>query len=407
VLALRTIVTSATLDTLTFATQPPASDDWYLAEQRGRILIVRSGQLLPEPFLDVRSDIKLGDHFDMTTPDAYDERGLISLAFAPDYAQSGLFYVAITPSAPDDDADAGLALNHDLVLEYRRSDSDSDRADPVPVRALIDVPSAAITFGNLHNANTVRFGPDGFLYVGMGDGGGTSCNDAEPGAPQDVTKPFGKILRLDPHAAAPPYAAAGNPFASMPGAERVLHYGLRNPFRFSFDRQSGDLYIGDVGQSRYEEIDFAPAKSQGLNFGWAAFEGPEACPTAERMLRDGSTATKPIFTVDRRGNGPLRDYRAIVGGAVYRGKALPQLAGVYVFGDYYGTRLGALQRCGDATSPNNVIRKNCDPNFPEPCLQADASAPEFKQLTAIVEDHTGELYLVANGNSLLQVVPGQ
>src|SRR5262249_4262051 len=147
-------------------------------------------------------------------------------------------YIAITPSTPDDDFAPGLPVDHDLVLEMRRSSA--DLADGAPVRTLLDVPPAQVALGNIHNANTVRFGPDGMLYVGMGDGGGENCADAEDDAPQNVARPFGKILRLDLKRAAP-YAAGDNPFTNIVGGETVLHYGLRNPFRFSFDRENGAL----------------------------------------------------------------------------------------------------------------------------------------------------------------------
>lgn len=403
-LALEPVVTGSGLYTLAFAAQPPGSSDWYLVEQRGRILIARDGELLDTPFLDLRHEISLGAGFDQTTI-TYDERGLVGLAFAPDYEDSGLFYITITPSAPDDFFDEDdLQQDHDQVLELRRSDSDPDRADPRPVRTLVDLGSAPQALGNIHNANTVRFGPDGYLYVGMGDGGGVSCGDAEPNAAQNVQEQYGKILRLD-LSRDYPYGAADNPYAELSGAETVLHYGLRNPFRFSFDRETGDLYIGDVGQTRYEEINFAPAGSAGLNFGWATYEAHESCPGPYRPLRSGSSATGPIFYADRTGSGRFRDYRAIVGGVVYRGRELPELVGTYIFGDYYGERLGALQRCGDATSPVTGIRKNCDPNFPEPCFQERAGGT-LRQLTAIVEDNDGELYLVGNSDSLLRVVRG-
>jgi glucose/arabinose dehydrogenase len=401
-LAIEVVVADDALSTLSFATQPPGSDDWYLLEQRGRILIVRNGELLPTPFLDLRDEISLGAGFDQTTI-SYDERGLVGLAFAPDYAQSGLFYITITPSAPDNLFDPGLVSNRDQVLEYRRSD-DPDVAEGTPRRTLVNVASSLSALGNIHNANTLRFGPDGFLYVGMGDGGGVNCGDAEPNASQDVGQVFGKILRFDLSRPAP-YGAADNPFASVSGGSAVLHYGLRNPFRFNFDWQTGDLYIGDVGQSRYEEINVAPAGSRGLNFGWATFEANAGCPGNSRPLRSGTTQTPPIFAADRGGSGPFRDYRAIVGGLVYRGSALPGLYGTYVFGDYYGTRLGALQRCNGEVSPVAVIRKNCDINFDEPCLDAPASTPPLRELTAIVEDRAGEIFLVTNGNSLLKVVP--
>jgi glucose/arabinose dehydrogenase len=403
-LALEPVVTNSGLYTLAFATQPPGSDDWYLVEQRGRILIARDGQVLDTPFLDLQDEISLGAGFDQTTI-TYDERGLVGLAFAPDYADSGLFYITITPSAPDDFLnEGGLRQDHDQVLELRRSDSDPDRADRGVVRTLVDVGSAPQALGNIHNANTVRFGPDGMLYVGMGDGGGVNCGDAEPNASQDVRQQYGKILRLDLKRESP-YGAGDNPFSDVSGAETVLHYGLRNPFRFSFDRETGDLYVGDVGQTRYEEINFAPSWSKGLNFGWATYEALSSCPGPFRPLRDGDSQTEPIFFADRTSSGRFRDYRAIVGGAVYRGDALPELEGTYIFGDYYGERLGALQRCGDRTSDVTGIRKNCDPNFPEPCLESRGTGT-LRQMTAIVEDRAGELYIVGNGDSLFKVVRG-
>lgn len=405
-LKIQTVVKSSALENATFAIQPPGSDDWYIVEQRGRIMIARNGEVLGTPFLDLSSEITLGSNFDQTTV-GYDERGVSGLAFAPDYATSGLFYIAVTPSTPDVLINRGLPADHDLILEYRRSE-DADRADTTVVRTLIDLPSRSAALGNIHNFNTVRFGPDGYLWIGSGDGGGVNCGDTENGASQNITKQFGKILRLDLSKPAP-YGAADNPFADTPGAETVMHYGVRNPFRFNFDRATGDLYFGDVGQNTYEEQDFASASSKGLNFGWPTFEAKSACAGAQFPLRAGSTATEPIFVANRRGGGsdPFSDYRASVGGVVYRGQALPALTGTYVFGDYYGERLGALQQCAEGTSPVSIIRKNCDPNFPnEACLQPDDSTNGFGKLTAIIEDHAGEVYFLANGNSLLKLVAG-
>ncbi|MDB4974280.1 MAG: hypothetical protein JWN48_2621 [Myxococcaceae bacterium] len=395
-LGYQVVVASPRLETLTFAAQPPDSDDWYLVEMIGRITRLHNGVLDPVPFLDLTSAIALGAGFDQTTI-TYDERGLVGLAFAPDFASSGLFYVTITPSNPNG---LGLAVDHDMVLEFRRG---APGTSPVLERKLLEVPSALAFLGNIHNANTVRFGPDGLLYVGMGDGGGVSCNDAQPNAAQDVAQPFGKILRLDPRRPAP-YGAADNPFVGM-GDARVLHYGLRNPFRFSFDRQTGDLLIGDVGQDHFEELDFAPSGARGLNFGWATYEANAACPGPSRPLRPGSVATPPIFVADRLGTGPFRDYRAITGGVVYRGAGIPSLQGAYLFGDYYGARLGALYPCASSAAKVSTLRKSCDANFPEPCLPTPSGAAPFSSLTAIVEDHAGEIYFVASGNSLLKLVP--
>jgi glucose/arabinose dehydrogenase len=396
-LGVRVVVRDTRLETLSFAAQAPGADDWYLVEMRGRILRLHDGVLDTTPFLDLSSTIDLGAGFDQTTF-TYDERGLVGLAFAPDYASSGLFYVAITPSKSNA---LGLVVNHDMVLEYQRPAQSG--AAPVLRRTVLELPSAAVSLGNIHNANTVRFGPDGMLYVGMGDGGGVNCNDAEPNSAQNINLAFGKILRFDLSQPAP-YAAQDNPFVGV-GDARVFHYGLRNPFRFSFDRLTGDLFIGDVGQDRYEEIDHAPRGSRGLNFGWANLEANTACPGPARPLRSGSTPTPPIFVADRRGTGSFSDYRAITGGVVYRGTGIPSLQGAYLFGDYYGKRMAALYRCGTQTSGISILRKNCDPNLTEPCLSAPAGGSSFLSLTAIVEDHAGEAYFVANGNSLLQLVP--
>ncbi len=394
-LGLQSVISSTALDGLTDAVQPPDSTDWYLVEQRGRISILRAGALLPDPFLDLTSEIALNP------PPTYEDRGLVSLAFAPDYASSGRVYVSVTPTTGDQ-------ANLDLLLEFTRSTDNPDRADPNSRRTIVEVRGTNIAPGfprNIHNGGRVTFGPDGMLYLSMGDGGGINCNDQEPGAPQDIAKPFGKLLRLDLSQPAP-YGAADNPFVAD-GDPRVLHYGLRNAFRYSFDRLTGELYIGDVGQNRYEEIDHAPRDARGLNFGWAAYEGDsrDSCPN--RQLRAGSTHTPPVFVIDRRASAtsPFSDYNAIIGGVVYRGNALPQLAGAYVFGGYQGRRLGAFYQCGDSTSPITGILKSCDPNAPAAaCLHSLGGAPVFNELRAIVEDHDGELYVVANGDSLLKVV---
>src|SRR5690606_2438348 len=247
---------------VSYARQPPGSDDWYLVEQRGRIMVSSQGSLRPTPFLDVSDEINLNP--------TYDERGLHAIEFAPDYESSGLFYIVMTASQ-------GPRQNHDLVLEYRRSDADPYLAETTPTKTLLDLEGRDSTdlFANIHNAYLAKFGPDGFLYVGMGDGGG-SCNDNEGfvNLPQDVSSPIGKMLRFDP-SAPPPHAAPGNPFTETGGDPRVFHYGLRNPFRFGWDPITGEMYIGDVGQDTHEEISVAPPGSAGLNFGWATWEGNE------------------------------------------------------------------------------------------------------------------------------------
>ncbi|WP_437675786.1 PQQ-dependent sugar dehydrogenase [Sorangium sp. So ce131] len=384
-LALETVVSG--VDRLVYAAQPKDSSDWYLVQQTGTIRVFTGGALRSGAFLDVSSQIALlSGMFD-------DERGLLSIAFPPDYATSGKFYIMMT-------ATTGTNMNRDVVLEYKRS-SDPYVADPTPTKTILRPDASAVN----HNGGHIVFGPDGMLYVGTGDGGG-SCNSDKPGAPQDPSSPFGKILRLDPNAPEP-YAAAGNPF---PGeGARTWHYGLRNPYRFTFDRMTDDLFIGDVGQDSYEEVDYAPAGMSGMNFGWAKYEGDHADTCRGRTLREGATYTPPIVDIDRRqsATGPFSDYVSVIGGFVYRGTQVPQLRGVYLFGDYTGERMGAIMQCGAETSPITVISKNRDPNAPNaPAFTRPSGEPAFRDLTAIVEDNAGELYFVANRDSLVKVVPG-
>lgn len=400
-LGLKTVITSPDLSTVSYAIQPPDSDDWYLVEQRGRIRILRDGALLATPFYDVSSEISLNA--------MYDEQGLHSIAFPPDYATSGKFFVVLTPNVGD-------RAHRDLLLEHQRSAENPDVADQTVLREFLNLEGRDTTglFDNLHNAYMARFGPDGMLYVGMGDGGG-ECNNNEgfQDLPQDVNSPMGKILRFDPSRPAP-YGAADNPFVGV-GDERVYHYGVRNPFRFSWDSATGNFFFGDVGQDTHEELNVAPAGSVGLNFGWANYEGNSQTCTG-RSLHTGATAIPPIFATDHGGGtglapacqtSPFCDYSSMVGGAVYHGTALPQLRGMFIFGDWAGDNMAALYYCDGETSEVTPIDYVPDPNVPTNgyLLAADDDVPELKNITTIIEGHDGELYMTVNGNSLVQIVP--
>lgn len=416
-LGYETIVESNDLTVMVYAAQPPGSEDWYLVDALGYIRVFSGGTLQPTPFLDVSADVQ-DSTFGSSAPSGgsqnYDERGLLSIAFAPDYATSGKFYVTLIPTTiANDDTD------HDYVLEYTRSAENPLVADPASRKIILDLPPGGdgyvegntFSYAKYHNASTVTFGPDGMLYVGMGDGGG-DCNAARPGVPQDVSSPYGKILRLDPSQPAP-YAAAGNPFADG-GDARVFHYGVRNPFRFSFDSLTGDLYIGEVGQWSHDSVAFAPAGSMGLNFGWPTFEGTQQNPNpngqcaSTTQLRAGSTRQSPIFNLAHGSEGGVSNLIiAIVGGKVYRGSAIASLYGAYLFGEFYPNRpMRALYQCGDQTSPVLEIGKVCDPNTPNaPCFTPVGGAPQLRQVGAVVQGNDGELYLPANGNALLKIVP--
>lgn len=340
------------LNQLVYAAQPPGSSDWYLAEQGGTIRLFSGGQLRAGNVLDVRSEIG-------TPKDGGDERGLLGLAFPPDFETSKLFYVMMTPR------NGGIA-NHDLVREYRRTDSGATL-----VRTLLDLGETPEN----HNGGTVLFGPDNLLYIGTGDSG-EGCGGM--GLPQMLESRFGKILRIDPKQSNPSPA--------------VVHYGLRNPFRFSFDRVSGDLFIGDVGEDKFEEIDIAPAGSSQLNFGWPAFEA-NVMTNCGVSLRSGSTHTQPVFDFGRRNNGctgQLCDWSAIVGGAVYRGAALPDLYGAYLFADFGEGYLAAFYHCS-ATMRSGLG-------------QIARSALGFSYVSGFVEDSDGELYFVVDRAKLSKLV---
>jgi glucose/arabinose dehydrogenase len=399
-LGLETVASDASLlAKVSNAAQPPGSSDWYLVRQSGQIMVRSGGTLNSTPFLDLSAEAPL------TTEE--EERGLMALAFAPDYAASGKFYVAITPTTG---ANAGV----DYIREYKRSSANPLVADPSTRKDLLVTGMSDTN----HNGGTLVFGPDGFLYAGLGDGGG-SCSGNQGNVSQNINRYYGKILRMDP-TAAPPYAAAGNPFvpeADPDGdgtsyATLVWHYGLRNPFRFSFDPANGDLYIGDVGQSDYEEIDFAAAGTSGLNFGWPYYEGMEllstTCGANTYQMRPGSTHSPAVTIIDRGDPAPrtakFGDYSAIMGGIVYRGSGIPALNGAYIFGDYTAPYVGAFYRCNGQSSPIAAINKNCDPNLSEACFSPKSGAG-LSQLTAIVRGNDGEMYFVGNRDTLYKVVP--
>lgn len=396
---------------IAFADPDDGRNRRLIATQEGAILMwdAVNREILPTFFLDLRDE--------MGGPVlAGGERGLLSLALDPDYANTGEFYVYYTA------ASSGPGSTGDIVVaRYTRSAGNPDVGDAGSAETILVVEHSS---ASNHNGGWLAFGPDGFLYITTGDGGGgCDSNQGTGGDGQRSDTLLGKMLRIDVRGVDGSAGVADdcgvepgdygipstNPFIGQePACDEVWALGLRNPFRFSFDRATGDLYLGDVGQNSYEEIDYAPSGVAGLNFGWARFEGVTAnCP---HPLRSGSTHTPPIFVADRfRGaTGLYADYNAMIGGVVYRGSTLPELQGVYVFGDYVGKRMASLRQCGSETSPVTPILKRCDINEPNSaCLESLNGAPAFSELRAVVEDHAGELYVVANGNSLLKVVPLQ
>lgn len=324
----------------------------FITLQRGQILIYDDGRLLPTPFLDISSVVA-----------CCGERGLLSVAFDPNYKQNGYFYVNYT-QRPDGST---------IIARYHVS-GDPDVADPDSAVILLMIPQP---FAN-HNGGQLQFGPDGYLYIGMGDGG--SAGDPQNNAQNGQTL-LGKMLRIDVNNANTsdglPYdIPANNPFIADPNVrDEIWALGLRNPWRFSFDRTTGDLFIGDVGQNSWEEVDFQPASSTGgENYGWRLMEGRH-CFNPATNCHNG-TLTLPILEYDHSLGC------SITGGYRYRGSQIRQLYGVYLYGDYCSGRIwGATESNGRWTSRE--------------LLTTELSISTFG------EDESGELYVAhhdgANG----------
>ena len=295
------LVSVGTFDQPVYLTGAPGDTKRiFVVEKAGKIAVLLGGHRLPRPFLDVSGMVNSGG----------EEQGLLSMAFAPDYVTSGRFYVDYT------------SANGDIhVVGFRRSAGDPDRASAGTARPVITI---AHRDAPNHNGGQLQFGPDGDLYIGVGDGG----NEGDPrGNGQNTHVLLGKLLRVAPKPGGGYAIPAGNPFRGVAGKRpEIWAYGLRNPYRFSFDRLTGDLVIGDVGQDSWEEIDFAPHGSgAGANYGWSVWEG-------DHRYKPGA-ASHAVFPVLERSHS-AQHYCAIIGGYVVRDHSLPSLYGRYVYGDF-------------------------------------------------------------------------
>lgn len=348
------LVRVGTFESPTYVTAPPGDRRRvFVVEQRGTIRVIRGGRILRRPFLDIRGSVKAGG-----------EQGLLSMAFAPDYARSRRFYVYFT--------DPGGDIR---VQEFRRSRSSSDRADRRTRRAVISQEHSQ--FSN-HNGGQLQFGPDGLLYMGFGDGGGAG----DPlGSGQDLGTLLGKVLRIDPRRSGRRRYSVPrtNPFVGRSGARPEIYaYGLRNPWRFSFDRSTGDLTLADVGQSEVEEVDFARrGRARGANFGWSVFEGT-------RRFRDGTAPGHvPPVLQQLHSDGNC----SITGGYVVRDRSLGSLLGRYVYGDFCLGRIrSALLRPGEARGDR-------------------ATGLEVPSLSSFGEDARGRVYAASLDGPVYRLAP--
>jgi glucose/arabinose dehydrogenase len=305
-----TMITDQVPEVIQAKSAPDDPDRLYVVEKSGTIVIIDKGSLVATPFLDIGGLVNDSG-----------EEGLLGLAFHPGYASNGRFFVHYSAKGSGDN----------VVQEFKRSASDPLKADPTPVVVALQHPTAQ---GN-HNGGAVEFGPDGFLYVSMGDGGnqGDPECDAQldgPGDPAVVgVNLLGKISRIDvdstPDGSGYP-AAPGNP-----GGLKSYHRGFRNPWRMSFDVCTGDLYVGDVGQDTWEEVDQIPASAGAVNCGWPYREGThDYDPSHPNCPPNPGGFVEPISDFQHASNGPC----SVTGGYVYRSSAIPGLRGAYVYADY-------------------------------------------------------------------------
>ena len=354
-----------------FACSPPGDRRIFVVLKGGEIKIVEDGVVLANDFLDIRSAVtSLG------------EQGLLGLAFHPDFATNGFVFVHYTDANGDT-----------MISRWTVNPNDPNRIDPTSEAPILQRKQP---FEN-HNGGWIGFGPDGYLYIALGDGGG--ANDPRCRA-QDLGQLFGKILRIDVDAALPYAIPPSNPFIGVSGARpEVFHYGLRNPWRASFDRRTGDLYIGDVGEDLREEIDFAPAGVGGLNFGWKTMEGTLCNSTRKCTVPPppcGSNSyTDPIFETF---HGGTPAGVSITGGYVYRGCALPTFDGQYFFSDYVNAQIHTFEY-DPATGVVSNHRNRTSALTPP--------SGRVRDIASFGEDGFGELLIVEHrlNGAVYKVVP--
>jgi glucose/arabinose dehydrogenase len=334
---------------------PPGDPRLFVAEKGGRIRIIENGAVRPQPFLDISAQVSTGG-----------EQGLLGLAFDPSYATNGRFVVNYTD------------LGGDTHIAAFQVSADPNVADAASEELILGV---AQPFDN-HNGGQVAFGPDGYLYIGLGDGGGGG-DPQENG--QSLTTLLGKLLRIDIDNGTPYAIPPDNPFPAVAGARsEIWSYGLRNPWRFSFDRVTGDLYIGDVGQNEFEEIDVsldADGAGRGVNYGWDLMEANECFEPSSGCDRTGLELPALQYSHS--------DGCSVTGGYVYRGSAIPSLQGTYFYSDFCGGWVRSFRFASGAVTEEHEW----------PALDAGS-------VTSFGQDSNGELYILAAGGTVYRIVEG-
>jgi len=332
-----------------YLTAPAGDARLFIVEQPGRIRIVENGQLLDKPFLDITGRVGFGG-----------ERGLLSVAFHPLYRANGFLYVNYT----DKDGDTRI--------ERYSVSADRNVADAASARIVLTIDQPHSN----HNGGMNLFGPDGMLYIGMGDGG--SQGDPHRNG-QNPAALLGKLLRINVDRGEPYSVASANPYARGGGRAEIWALGLRNPWRFSFDKVSGLLYIGDVGQDRYEELNIVPANRAGVNYGWNTMDGPTCFRSAN--CNPGQFELPALTYTHDSGTC------SIIGGFVYRGRKIPEVVGQYFYSDYCNSWLRSVTYADEKVSA------------PHQWLDGGLGS-----VVSFGEDSSGELYICSSNGRVYRII---
>ncbi len=344
-----------------YLTAPTGDERLFVIEQPGRIRLIEDNVLVGGSFLDITDIVR----------DTGNEQGLLGMAFHPDYANNGRFFVYYTASEP----------RNDTVVAGNTVSDNANVANPEgEILLTIDQPASN------HNGGMLDFGPDGYLYIATGDGGGANDEHGGPeGNGQNTNTLLGKLLRIDVDSGTPYGIPSDNPFASGGGEAEIWAYGLRNPWRFSFDSETGDIYTADVGQDEFEEVNVQPPTAAGVNYGWKIMEGNDCFQAAKC---DTSGLTLPVHEYPH-----TEGRQSITGGYVYRGTCLPDLQGKYFFGDFAGEQVYTFEYAAGAISNFQEITETLDPES------------HIAGLTSFGQDSFGELYVISRDGKIYKIVP--
>lgn len=338
------------LDQPVYLTAPANDPRLFIVEEPGRIRIVENGQLLDKPFLDIVSKVGYGG-----------ERGLLSVAFHPQYRSNGFLFVNYTDKKGD------------TQIERYTVSADKNAVDPSSAKLILAIDQP---YSN-HNGGLNLFGPDGMLYIGMGDGG----SQGDPhGNGQNRNALLGKLLRINVDRGDPYLIPSANPYAKGGGRGEIWAIGVRNPWRFSFDRFSGLLYIADVGGDRFEEVDVVPMSIAGVNYGWSIMEGPRC----NRSLGcDQTGLQKPALSYETHQSSTC----AIIGGYVYNGQKIPEIKGQYFYSDYCNSWLKSFGFANGRVTDEH-----------------DWPVGRLGSITSFGEDSQGELYICTSSGRVYRIV---